>query len=677
MAIELEKIKSWDGQSGTGADNRGVIDRNFDKVKTELEGNKAEIVQLAGDQEIYNASWINGKLVMYNSTEEVLKSIPNNIRKSNLLVSFCTPDYEPHLIQHVIGTSANPEMFENPDYWIELNSPNQGNIIYLDYIDNPSSTRLQVPRQNRKKGTILSYESDGGRIIELNTSGVNGFSQDENWVTLLGKPKAVEYIPKWEYGWIGVDGKEYYYDTIFLRHYRTPLYINVKNSRAWEFSFASDHEIKIYYIYYNDEFTPISGRIVVFENIKYDISEDVAYMRLVMTKEFTPGVFNETLFNFRINFYSEDIDIEEVKHPKLEDYTTVHYTFKRNLGGDVLSETEDRPVKYSDKLVVGNGYIMLPNSYKPTGKPTRLIIFGHGSANTQPSLGDYEPYVKYLVAQGYAVADCHAWGKLDGNYIGKQFWGSPTNYAAYQAFYTFLMQRYNLYSDIFLFGKSQGGYQVFGIPYCTSIPVKAACSLAGESSVIGNQHGYDTEDRFACYEDMGFSGLEKDAEGNYIGEGSIMIKENAGDYTWTPERIEYYRKNKNKWAKYNPYMASVIDLNKHFDNMFPYVRGENGNYGDYDNDHPVMQVAKVPRCPFICFVAKDDMYAAANRMKRQIENGGGICVMRLMPSGNESPHHAVDTTAPTIDNVVTKSGEIFNNMPISYVEMLEFFKLYE
>ena len=36
MAIELEKIKVWDGQSGTGADNRGVIDRNFDKVGDKL-----------------------------------------------------------------------------------------------------------------------------------------------------------------------------------------------------------------------------------------------------------------------------------------------------------------------------------------------------------------------------------------------------------------------------------------------------------------------------------------------------------------------------------------------------------------------------------------------------------------------------------------------------------------
>jgi len=56
MAIELEKIKPWDGQSGTGADNRGVIDRNFEKVKTELEAIDTkfsdvedEIVQLAGE----------------------------------------------------------------------------------------------------------------------------------------------------------------------------------------------------------------------------------------------------------------------------------------------------------------------------------------------------------------------------------------------------------------------------------------------------------------------------------------------------------------------------------------------------------------------------------------------------------------------------------------------------
>src|SRR5690554_5438322 len=56
MAIELEKIKAWDGQSGTGADARGVIDRNFEKVKDELEAVDAkfsdvedEIVQLAGD----------------------------------------------------------------------------------------------------------------------------------------------------------------------------------------------------------------------------------------------------------------------------------------------------------------------------------------------------------------------------------------------------------------------------------------------------------------------------------------------------------------------------------------------------------------------------------------------------------------------------------------------------
>jgi len=35
MAINLEKIKPWDGQSGTGADNRGIIDRNFEALNEE------------------------------------------------------------------------------------------------------------------------------------------------------------------------------------------------------------------------------------------------------------------------------------------------------------------------------------------------------------------------------------------------------------------------------------------------------------------------------------------------------------------------------------------------------------------------------------------------------------------------------------------------------------------
>lgn len=67
MAIELEKIKAWDGQSGTGADARGVIDRNFEKVKDELESIDTkfsdvedEIVQLAGDMEVIVEKYYTG-----------------------------------------------------------------------------------------------------------------------------------------------------------------------------------------------------------------------------------------------------------------------------------------------------------------------------------------------------------------------------------------------------------------------------------------------------------------------------------------------------------------------------------------------------------------------------------------------------------------------------------------
>lgn len=71
MAIELEQIQPWDGQSGTGSDARIVIDGNFEKIKNELETvdskleeTNEQIVQLAGevdDQFIIkdlNNSWI-------------------------------------------------------------------------------------------------------------------------------------------------------------------------------------------------------------------------------------------------------------------------------------------------------------------------------------------------------------------------------------------------------------------------------------------------------------------------------------------------------------------------------------------------------------------------------------------------------------------------------------------
>lgn len=98
MAIELEKIKAWDGQSGTGADARGVIDRNFEKVKDELEAVDAkfsdvedEIVQLESDVSDYvrniSGNWftIPGRYVNVNTGILTTTSNPNSITDYLLL----------------------------------------------------------------------------------------------------------------------------------------------------------------------------------------------------------------------------------------------------------------------------------------------------------------------------------------------------------------------------------------------------------------------------------------------------------------------------------------------------------------------------------------------------------------------------------------------------------------
>lgn len=93
MAIELEKIKAWDGQSGTGADARGVIDRNFEKVKDELEAVDAkfsdvedEIVQLAGETNILSKKIVNTKVGSGNLFDNIRGENDTVINESGVLI---------------------------------------------------------------------------------------------------------------------------------------------------------------------------------------------------------------------------------------------------------------------------------------------------------------------------------------------------------------------------------------------------------------------------------------------------------------------------------------------------------------------------------------------------------------------------------------------------------------
>lgn len=149
MAIELEKIQPWDGQSGTGADARGVIDRNFEKLGQGLNETDEKIVQLAGETIIYNAS--RGGETM--SMSDAILSVPQDWRKRGLILAF--RDIDTGSYKNIQLKSGNPTIeaiWNNISNWEELLNkseallPNDENIA----IFNGTPTSINIITAERK-----------------------------------------------------------------------------------------------------------------------------------------------------------------------------------------------------------------------------------------------------------------------------------------------------------------------------------------------------------------------------------------------------------------------------------------------------------------------------------------------------------------------------------------------
>ena len=349
----------------------------------------------------------------------------------------------------------------------------------------------------------------------------------------------------------------------------------------------------------------------------------------------------------------------------------------------VLDTDVSDPVKYTQRQYTMRSILLqLPASYSENGAPTRLIIFAHGSGTPDVyDWGNYAPYVDYLVHEGYAVADCSAFPTEEdsgqtGNAVGtRQFMCTPQNIACYTTMYYWLMKKYNFLRDVFIFGKSHGGLQVYSLPYLTNIPIIASASLAGAYSIIILKLGYTDSERIAYMRAFGFSGMETDESGNIIGDARIMLTTGTENDAWTEERITFLKKNLDKCKAYMPEFQYA--LNYGLDEIIPAV--STSPVDSALQTFADLNPKKIAKKPVAIFVAKDDVtlyrengiYAiAANNMAANI-------MWRFMPSGSGDPHHTVDTAGPFIESITTKDGTVVQNVPVAWAEMLTFFKSYE
>ena len=166
--------------------------------------------------------------------------------------------------------------------------------------------------------------------------------------------------------------------------------------------------------------------------------------------------------------------------------------------------TEDAINSYNGQgniRVYDNGYICLPPNYDNKGKPVPLVLFIHGTNGykwTDMKMGRYAEFIKFIAANGYAVADCcgltNQYGlnpNDDQSNINCKI--SPVSLSCVTNLYKHLMRNYNLCDDgCYIYGKSSGGLMTMWFALNKVLPIKAAGGLAPSVDMVGSDM------RFGC-----------------------------------------------------------------------------------------------------------------------------------------------------------------------------------
>lgn len=321
----------------------------------------------------------------------------------------------------------------------------------------------------------------------------------------------------------------------------------------------------------------------------------------------------------------------------------------------------------TQQLLPDYGMIALPETYTNTGEPTRLIIYCHGAAvNYADSVTGFNAQdlnPSYWLAEGYAVMD------IEGNPFDNtnEHCSMPQATDSYVAGYKWAIEHFNLKRDgVFLGGRSMGGGQTVTLmrKECP-IPIIAACpnvpalamptsSTAVRKTFWANHCGFTLP------------------EGFVFGDGYVESEKPVFLDNW------------DKWVKVLPLFSMITDLplsvNGKQDVIDKLWLGGNDERDDY-----FKTFHGYAKCPVKFFAINQDEVCLrhAQIAYRILLNSCQRTELRKMNSYKDytgtgtSAHHA-DTQDPALrTTVTTRFGVEMTNVPIVYIEMLEFWRRYE
>lgn len=160
----------------------------------------------------------------------------------------------------------------------------------------------------------------------------------------------------------------------------------------------------------------------------------------------------------------------------------IHYSVKVNQSVSNFWDNANS-MQDSENYLPSTGVLLLPSTYTPNGKPTKLIMYCHGMSNPVTYTQWGNPDSQYFMTQkqrwadmGYAVFDCNGPKDNNGNPVYAN--GAPQSVAAYRASLDYIKQYYNVDPDIYVVGGSMGGD--VALNYCfTFSDVRALAMISG------------------------------------------------------------------------------------------------------------------------------------------------------------------------------------------------------
>ena len=321
--------------------------------------------------------------------------------------------------------------------------------------------------------------------------------------------------------------------------------------------------------------------------------------------------------------------------------------------------------------------LMLPPNYTIDGEKVPLVLWLEGSGSSLSSWsGDFNSnkltYLQYLRDEGFAVFSVYAWGnEYAAKYpsCGNSFpYPIQINLECIKKGIEYICSRYNLDADnIHIMSKSQGGQVALYYASCNELNAKSIGMFApvlDYLSMPGEAMYKDT--RAAIAEELGFTGdveyFASDRFLSYSTEGRTFLRENLDKLMILNEA----------WTNLSGATPEEL-FESSMDDCETFWTEEIWKTGRTDI-YTHTEYVKTATVPVKIWGAKDDAatpYLKMVEVVAQLQNGGSIAELRTLTGG-----HSCADLGPTRVDVITALGIEYTNVPVGWVENVEWIRNY-